>query len=388
MKKRISRVMFVLCTLFMCIVGFANQAAAETHSTGTPTSSGVTNENQFLNYKCVKTIPNRNPIVKKFSYYLRTSSSYYGIPGLVNTNVAGKNCDYMTPQGICHMDDYTIISAYCANEKHNHKPVLYALKNNKLIATLVLPYDRNMHAGGVTYDGTYLWIANGATNYDTNCNPDASEKRIYYLQKSVVIAAINACVERKAYSFSIPSTEARYVSLSIDPAFCSYYDGHLWCGKFNSYEPDEMGQYIVDKSVIIRPKLTLVGSMQVPRATQGVTFYKNSSGKLHFITSNSWCRTEYGVDGNRNKYFEHSLIVYAPTDYSSQMKKSTNRNFHKGSRICDITIPNMSEGISPKGFGMFIIFESAAQKYYEYVDKSIRSDKYCELSLAKVCEVK
>jgi len=61
----------------------------------------------------------------------------------------------MVPQGICTMGNYVLITAYDSSAQH--KSVIYVLDNNNVLkATLV--YCNKNHLGGVTYDGTYIWI--------------------------------------------------------------------------------------------------------------------------------------------------------------------------------------------------------------------------------------
>lgn len=316
-----------------------------------------------------------------FSHYLRGVGSYYNIPGLLNTNIAGENCEDMVPQGICQMGDYTIISAYCY--KHGHKPVLYAVKYGNVVATLVLPYSNYMHAGGIAFDGTYLWIANGQTNYGESARFGDESKRMYYIKKNVLEKAISSCEKEKSKSFTLPvSCANQYVSLLYDPAFCTFFEGYLWCGKFSSTGVDMMYEYKIDKSIDNSPKLINVGDMQVPRATQGITFYRYNK-EVYLITSNSWKRKP---NGSKDKKFEHSLIVYKPYDYDSENKKGGNsRDFHKGGRVCDITIPYMSEQISEKSSSLFVIFESYANEYRDAVEGNNLCSKYCLLDFYKVC---
>ena len=138
-----------------------------------------------------------------------------------------------------------------------------------------------------------------------------------------------------------------------------------------------MFTYKIDKSDSI-PNLNYVGYWEVPRATQGISFYRYH-GTVYLITSNSWKRKS-GTN------YEHKLIVYKPTDYDKlNAKGGNNRNYHKGNRICDITIPSMSEQVSTKSTSLLLIFESYAKKYRDYIEDDNKCSSFFELDFYKVC---
>lgn len=336
---------------------------------------------RFLEYNCTKTYANGKTVIRPFSYYLQTKSSYTNIPGLLSTNVCGSDCEDMVPQGICNMGEYVLISAYCHEKEH--PPVLYVMKDKSLVATIVLPYSRRMHAGGVTFDGKYVWIANGQTDYGKSKRYDYS-KRVYYLLKEQIIAAINESIANNAYSVQLqPSYGNQYVSLQYDPAFCTYYDGYLWCGKFNSTDTDMMYIYEINHNATSNSGLlTNVGDMQVPRATQGLTFC-GYSGDVYLMITSSYTGTS---DDDTSKNGTHCIITYKPTDYDYWIDKDTDeKDFHKGSRINDITIPYMPEKLNKRNSTLFDIFESEESEHKSNIALKNECDKFCELSFYKIC---
>ena len=139
--------------IYVALITLCNETiwAGEGYEEGNATSaSNNTLLEDYWNYDCVKTYADGTTRTDKFTHYFKSVISHNSIPGLKNTNVAGKNCADMVPQGICQMENYTIISAYCCEEEH--KSVLYALKDGILVATIVLPYYKGMHVGGLAYD--------------------------------------------------------------------------------------------------------------------------------------------------------------------------------------------------------------------------------------------
>ena len=180
-----------------------------------------------------------------------------------------------------------------------------------------------------------------------------------------------------------PSYGKQYVSLQYDPAFCTYFEGYLWCGKFSSTGTDMMYIYKINYGATSNSGLlTNVGDMQVPRATQGLAFYRYS-GNVYLMISSSYKRNP---DDKESKYGAHSIITYKPTDYDYWIGKSTDaKDFHKGNRINDITIPYMSENLDMRNSSVFVIFESAAREYKSDIDLKNKCDKFCELSFYKIC---
>lgn len=369
----------IVCALSICAIILTSNiyiSAADFWTGGNATSQSAYGEIDFLYSDCVKTYADGKKVIRNFGYYLKRDKSYRTIPGLINTNVKGSNCVDMAPQGFCHMDNYTLITAYCYQGEH--KPVIYVLDATSLVATIVLPYD--IHAGGITYDGEWVWIANGKTNYaEDSKNYLSSSKYVYYITKNQLLKAINMSRERKAKSVTIAGLGAtsQRISLSFDPAYCTYFEGILWLGKFNSAGVDMMYGYTVSHTNT--QKIVKVGDMQVPRATQGLAFYRYNN-KVYLVTSNSWRRsTKYGN-------VEHKLIVYEPYDYDLwNARGGENRDYHKGSRICDLIIPLMSENAEARSSSLFLIFESCAKEYRKDVDVPLRCDKFCELDFKKVC---
>lgn len=60
-------------------------------------------------------------------------------------------------QGVCSVDDYTLITAYDGNDKENS--IVYILNNDREIVSTVTLYNR-AHVGGIAYDDVHdiIWI--------------------------------------------------------------------------------------------------------------------------------------------------------------------------------------------------------------------------------------
>ena len=165
-----------------------------TYSTdGNNTSNTPLQENRINKYKVIeRDVENSKKYKKTMLDYLVDSNTHYTIPGIYYTNVLGKTCYTMIPQGICRLDNYTLISAYDYEEEF--KSVIYVVdRSGKLQATLV--YNKKCHMGGIAFDGKYVWIAEGGKGKYKN--------GVGAISKSVILEAIKMSKEKGAKSIKL-----------------------------------------------------------------------------------------------------------------------------------------------------------------------------------------
>lgn len=390
MKSTFGKLLIAAVIAVMVVVVIPVTAKAATEKKGDYTVSADGQETktydkhgtEFLNFDTIKTYANGTTRKEKFKYYLKSANSYHDIPGLGNTNVLGVNCETMVPQGICMMDGLTLISAYDAGKEGKAKcnSVIYILNSEGLLATLVLP--NKIHAGGLIYDGTNVWITNGRTDYAENAAPSNGDKYVYYYSKKQISGAVYYC-KTSGYLSARIDIQSQKKLIDIDAAYCTYYEGRLWFGNFSSEGTSVIYAYNVSYDSHNVPKLVKVGDLEAPRASQGMAFYRHA-GQTYLVVSTSYRR-------NEGKNFTNKLIVYKPTDYDKWNNSGASYyDYHKGARLKDLTVPYMSENVYIKSTLMYIIFESGAYKYdgredqYNMTPKNIICDKYCELDFYKV----
>ena len=244
------------------------------------------------------------------------------LPGMRNTNVAGFNAARMVPQSITFAGNYLLMSAYDYTKAQ--ESVIYILNKNtrKYITTLVLPHTG--HVGGITFDGTNIWITYG--------------KKVQSFRYSLITSA---AVSGKPYveTFSLLNT----CQLSDTVSYLAYYKGKLWAGAYNEKLKKYMyGYTILNKTGV--PTLKMTNRMLMPNRTQGVAF--TSGGKM--LVSRS-CQTKKGRSG-----FLSRLDTYKPT--WNLGKKSIKKNKRKKS----VPLPPMNEGIAISGSYTYLIYESPA----------------------------
>lgn len=311
------------------------------------------------NYKVYEKY-NKNLFSKKIKIanILKTTTSYFPIPGLSKTNILGKTCNTMVPQGICPCESYVLITAYDSCKIHNS--VIYVLENNQIIATLI--YDKKAHMGGICYDGSYIWIAEGGGSAHGN--------EISYIDKNNFFKTINVAISLKAKSIALQGiTPLRADNLKYT-SFCSFYDNLLWIGSFCADKSSHIYGYSIEKNneeISLKP----VTHIDAPAKSQGICFYKNESF-TYLCVSTSYGRLHNSV-----------FKCYKLEDYHiSSNKHNDIKLLHIGNTYKTLTLPPMSEQINIKNSSIYCIFESGATKYIKTSSRPIGS--YCIFDANKI----
>lgn len=244
------------------------------------------------------------------------------LPGMRNTNIAGFNAARMVPQSITFAGNYLLVSAYDFTK--THESVIYIMNKNtrKYITTLVLPHTG--HVGGITFDGTNIWITYG--------------KNVQSFRYSIIT---NAAVSGQKYIEMYALLNTCPVSDTV--SYLAYYKGKLWAGAYNEKLKKYMYGYTINNKTGV-PSLTMTNRVLMPNRTQGVAF--TSGGKM--LVSRS-CQTKKGRSG-----FMSCLDTYKPT--WNLNKKTIKKNKRKKS----VPLPPMNEGIAISGAYTYIIYESPA----------------------------
>ncbi len=90
----------------------------------------------------------------------------YNMPGLAPTGRAdvfagSVECKDLCPQGVCTAGDYLLVTAYCTDNVHNSCILIYSKSSGAFLNSLVLK--KKSHVGGITYDGTNVWVCHSNT---------------------------------------------------------------------------------------------------------------------------------------------------------------------------------------------------------------------------------
>lgn len=313
--KKIIALITLLCTVICTLVSlFAPMPD------GTPTSTGYRYDAAF------------ERSLKKYPDFAAHYEPVFlpAVPGLKNTNVGGKACADMVPQGLCIAGEYLLITAYDAREVNNS--VVYVLSNDgeargDYLATLVLPNIN--HVGGIAFDGSVVWVA------------QSSDKTLKGFSYGTLQSAASAGADSVRVEYEVESNLLLKTASSV-----SYYDGLLWVGTFAEKEQSVLHGYAAETRGAAAV-LTAVRSIELPAQTQGVSFVEQN-GRTVLLASCSY--------GRKN---DSRLHVYYP-DYGAP---AANGQIRLGEAARILTLPPMLEEIVSDAQYTYCLFESAATEY-------------------------
>lgn len=289
-----------------------------------------------------------------FSTTTKEKGSYI-VPGLVEAETLAMNqqgklavSTSMDPQGVTVTEDYLLISCYSYDPQYHSVIFVLDKHTHHYIKTVVL--DGNPHVGGIVYDSVNqnIWIANdvhGGKHARVSAIALSTLER-YQLHK-----------EKKpiAYTQTIELPELSRAS------FIGYKEDALFVGDFSQRHEGRLYKYGIDQKGKINAtsirKIRLLDntpeSIPIPQKIQGVTFYKDT-----ILFSQSFGK-------------QHSkILIYKDTkdDY-----------FFKKDVIKEIEAPPYMEQIYASGSSLYVLFESATQRFrnefdVEKVDRVLRLD--------------
>lgn len=233
--------------------------------------------------------------------------------------------DSFVLQGICQIDDTTLVTAY--DQKHLENSKVFIIKDKTCIHSVDL--NTKSHVGGICYDPKHknIWITDSGGTISA-----------YKLKDILKEDIANPIFKRIKIGGGLPNI---YGNNAV--AFITYYDGRLYLGNFNSKE----------KSIIKSFKIKRTGDIDIKSESkfhsndflQGITFYKKKK-KIYLLTSSSYS-------------FNKSILrIY---EYKDSIKNLAKEKCKR------CILPPMLEQICFNKEGYLIaIFESNAKKYKKY----------------------
>lgn len=246
------------------------------------------------------------------------------------------------PQGICLTEDYCLITSYSSDDK-NCLGSLYVFDKKTGEYLVTLGMKKRSHLGGLTCDGTNVWI----------CHSNSwSLERISY-------DYIRKMAERKPKAFVDSTGLFEEYKVANAPSCVSSYDGKLWVATHNSLFKSIMISYEYRDD-----KLQVIDSYRIPKKVQGIAF--DSGGRIYLSTSYGRAQSSY-------------LKVYGSADALNQSPERPQMK---------VEMPPCSEEIFLTDNILYILFESASLKYFEGTDGRGRSiapiDKILAIDVASV----
>ena len=267
--------------------------------------------------------------VKNYGYHLQKKEKKkkeYILPEkeyvfLENIPVFHEEEEY--PQGLCITNEFVFISSYSGIRGNLGKIKVYDKESGEYLISLGM--DENSHLGGLTYDGTYIWVCNSS---------QMSIERIPY-------AFICQMVKEHKGSMIDARNLVDVYRVKNIPSSVTFYDGLLWVATHSIWTNAMMVGYSYNED---NNSLNSLVSFWIPPKVQGVAF--SEDGEVYLSTS-------YGR--KKSSYVKRYESIYTMTndvdDYVEQ-----------------IELPPCSEGVVYRDKQIYILFESAGRKYLEGTD--------------------
>lgn len=249
------------------------------------------------------------------------------IPGMPSTREADYQDNLITteaqcPQGICMTEDYCFITAYCSDDRENLGS-LYVFDRHTGEYLVTLGMKKNSHLGGLTFDGRNLWI----------CHSDTRTL------ECISYSYIRQVASEKPQIFVDCTGMFQEYRVANMPSCITYHDGLLWVATHNSYFKSVMVSYRYLDGKLVEQK-----RYEIPEKVQGIAFDEED----HVYLSTSYGRT-------KSSY----LKVYNSVD---------SLNTDPGNCLIKVEMPPCSEEINYTDGTLYILFESASEKYFEGTD--------------------
>jgi uncharacterized repeat protein (TIGR02543 family) len=264
-------------------------------------------------------------LLKDLDYSFLNELDIPGMPDTREDDVLNKYIfsQAQAPQGICLTDEFVIISSYSTEDDCMGELMVFDRESGDYMVTLGM--DEKSHLGGIAYDGENVWVCNSY---------ESSIERISY-----------DFIELMAYENTGDVVDARDVvdeySVKNTPSCITYYGGRLWVATHSIVLKSKMMAYYLDETT---DKLKALSEYKIPSKVQGIVF--DEDGGVYLSTS-------YGRSAS-------SYLLY----FSSVISLSTSPT-HPTRRI---EMPPCSEEIENYDGNLYVLFESAGEKYLEGTD--------------------
>lgn len=246
-------------------------------------------------------------------------------------------------QGLCFTQELLLISAYAESKQDAGSLMVFDRESGAYLATLAMK--RESHLGGIAFDGENIWICHS--------NSNTLERIPYEYVLKIAQDAPGYCVDASALSDEY--------KLENIPSCITYYGGRIWVATHTKYFESMMFSYRYDRE---EDCLTALSSYRIPSKVQGVDFGGN--GEVYLSTS-------YGRNNSSYLKVYPSLLAL---------------NSKPGNPSVKVEMPPCSEEVAVLDDRIYILFESASEKYFEGTDgigkASAPIDKVLEVNVASI----
>lgn len=273
---------------------------------------------------------------------------YITIPGMPSTRESDFKNNYITEaeqimQGLCYTQDYILMTAYTESVYTPGTLMIFDRETGEYLVSLKMK--QNSHLGGIAYDGENIWICHSESK--------TLERISYAFIRYIAESGAKYCVDASGISEEYP--------ISNTPSCITCYGGRIWVATHTEVFNGKMISYEFDKE---QGKLVALSEYQIPQKVQGVAF--DANGSIYLSTSL----------GRKNSSYLKA--------YTSLIALDKNPS----DPAMEIEMPPCSEEVVFVDGSLFILFESASEKYFEGTDgKGVSSsplDSLLEIEIASI----
>lgn len=226
-------------------------------------------------------------------------------------------------QGLVLTEEFVLTTAYTEETELSGSMQIFDRDSGEYLASVGMKTDS--HLGGIAYDGENIWVCHS--------NSATIERIVYRDILAVARAAPKCYVELLA-----PKQEYH---VENRPSCITYDNGLIWVATHDRKFHAQVVSYRYDKQT---DSLSCVESYRLPSKVQGIAF--GADRKVYLSTS---------FGRNNSSY----LKVYQSLDF---MDQKPDRPVRK------VEMPPCSEEIVWENGYLYVLFESAGQKYFEGTD--------------------
>lgn len=300
---------------------------------------------EMYSYRSDSVVSKKQKELKECSYAFLDDVS---IPGMPST----REKDYMENiisssnqclQGICFTPELLLITSYSTDKKELGSLMLFDKESGAYLATLGMK--KGSHLGGIAFDGENVWICHS--------NSNTLERISYEYILKIAEDAPGYCIDASALS-------DEYVLENV-PSCITFYGGRIWVATHTRIFDSQMLSYRYDSE---NDTLTALSRYRIPNKVQGVDFDEN--GAVYLSTS-------YGRNNSSYLKVYSSLLALNRKPNNPSMK---------------VEMPPCSEEVAISGDSIYVLFESASEKYFEGTDGIGKTaspiDKVLEVNVASI----
>lgn len=250
------------------------------------------------------------------------------IPGMPETKEEDLANNYIysvaqCPQGLCFTDEYMLITSYSEEDDCLGELMVFDRESGRYLVTLGM--DSESHLGGIAFDGKNVWVCNSSQKTLERLSYDFIQLMATENEGDVVDA----------------SEVVDIYDIGNRPSCVTFYRGRIWIATFHAYQNGEAVAYHYDSN---KDTLIQLSEYEIPPKVQGITFAED--GTVYLSCSYGRKQSSY------IKRYDSVASMAAKTKRPS----------------AQVEMPPGSEEIVLSDGALYVVFESAGEKYLEGTD--------------------